>query len=146
MYKHILLPVDGSEFGKGSIPYAVNFAKTIGARITAIYVTMPYASVAVGEVATSIREDDYRERAKAAATAVLENVKAVSGEAGVPLSALHVTHVHPWEAIIQTAKEKGCDLILMASHGRRGIASLLIGSETKKVLTHTTIPVLVWRA
>ena len=146
MYKHILLPVDGSEFGMGSVPYAVNFAKTIGARITAINVSTPYASIAVGEVAVHLREDEYRERAKAAATAVLEKVKAAGREAGVQIAADHASNAHPWEAIIQAAKEEGCDLILMASHGRRGIAGVLLGSETKKVLTHTTIPVLVWRA
>ena len=63
----------------------------------------------------------------------------------VPIAAHHVPNIHPWNAIIQTAKEQGCDLILMASHGRRGIAGVLLGSETKKVLTHTSIPVLVWR-
>ena len=63
----------------------------------------------------------------------------------MPVTTYQVEHAHPWEAIIQTAKDRGCDLILMASHGRRGIAGVLLGSETKKVLTHTKIPVLIWR-
>jgi len=146
MYKHILLPIDGSEFGMGSIPYAVNFAKTIGARITAINVTAPYEAVAVGEIAAYLSEPEYRERTKANATELLSKVKSAAEAAGVPVTAYQVPHAHPWEAIIQTAKEKGADLILMASHGRRGIVGVLLGSETKKVLTHSNIPVLVWRA
>jgi nucleotide-binding universal stress UspA family protein len=146
MYKHILLAVDGSNFGMGSIPHAIKLAKAIGARITAIHVTTPYASIAIGEVAAHVREADYDQRVTAAAATLLGNVKAAATEAGVPISAYHVPNVHPWEAIIGLAKETGCDLIFMASHGRRGVAGLLIGSETKKVLTHSSIPVLVWRA
>lgn len=145
MFKHILLPVDGSAFGMGSVPYAVNLAKVIGARITAINVTAPYETVAVGELASFLAADDYTKRAAENASHALERVKRAGQEANVPVSGYQVQHAHPWEAIIQTAKEQGCDLILMASHGRRGLAGVLLGSETKKVLTHTTIPVLVWR-
>ena len=145
MYKHILLPVDGSEFGMGSVPYAIKFAKAIGARITALNVTTPYESVAIDAFATHLPGEEYRERIAANATAILQKVKSAGEAAGVPIAARHVPNIHPWNAIIQTAKEQGCDLILMASHGRRGIAGVLLGSETKKVLTHTTIPVLVWR-
>lgn len=145
MYKNILLPVDGSEFGMGSVPYAIKFAKAVGARITAINVTAPYETIAVGELASFLVHDEYTKRAAENAAAVLERVKSAAREANVLVAAYQVEHAHPWEAIIHTAKEKGCDLILMASHGRRGIAGVLIGSETKKVLTHTTIPVLVWR-
>lgn len=146
MYKHILLPVDGSEFGMGAIPYAVKFAKAVGARLTAILVTAPYEAIAVGEIAAYLTEEQYRERASANATEILNKVKSAADAAGVPVTTYHAQHNHPWEAIIETAKEKGCDLILMASHGRRGLAGVLLGSETKKVLTHTNLPVLVWRA
>ncbi len=146
MYKHILLAVDGSSFGMASIPHAIELAKAIGARITALNVTTPYASIAIGEVAAHVREADYDQRVTAAAAALLGKVKAAASEAGVAISAYHVPNTHPWEAIIGVAKENGCDLIFMASHGRRGVAGLLIGSETKKVLTHASIPVLVWRA
>jgi nucleotide-binding universal stress UspA family protein len=145
MYKHILLPVDGSEFGMGSVPYALKLAESIGARITAINVTAPYETVAVGELASFLVADEYIKRAEANAVAVLDRVKRAALEAGVPVKTYQVEHAHPWEAIVQTAKEQGSDLILMASHGRRGIAGVLLGSETKKVLTHTMIPVLVWR-
>ncbi len=145
MYKHILLPVDGSEFGMGSVPYAIKFAKAIGARITALNVTTPYESITIDAFATHLPGEEYRERITANATAILQKVKSAGEAAGIPIAAYHVPNIHPWDAIIQTAKEQGCDLILMASHGRRGIAGVLLGSETKKVLTHTTIPVLVWR-
>ncbi len=145
MYKHILLPVDGSEFGMGSVPYAIKFAKASGARITALNVTTPYESITLDAFATHRPGEEYRERIAANATAILQKVKSAGEAAGVPIAARHVPNIHPWNAIIQTAKEQGCDLILMASHGRRGIAGVLLGSETKKVLTHTTIPVLVWR-
>ncbi len=145
MYKHILLPVDGSEFGMGSVPYAIKFAKAIGARITALNVTTPYESITIDAFATHLPGEEYRERITANATAILQKVKSAGEAAGIPIAAYHVPNIHPWDAIIQTAKEQGCDLILMASHGRRGIAGVLLGSETKKVLTHTTTPVLVWR-
>ena len=145
MYKNILLPVDGSEFGMGSVSYAIDFAKSVGARITALNVTTPYESAAIDAFATSLPGEEYRERIDANAAAILRKVKSAAEAAGVPVAAYHVPNIQPWDAIIKAAKEHGCDLILMASHGRAGIMGILLGSETKKVLTHTTIPVLVWR-
>jgi nucleotide-binding universal stress UspA family protein len=145
MYKHILLPLDGSEFGMGSLPYALGLAKSIGARITAIHVTAPYETIAIGALGSFLAADDYIKRAEANAAAVLDLVKRPAQEAGVPIATYQVEHARPWEAIIRTATDRGCDLIVMASHGRGGIVGVLLGSETKKVLTHTKIPVLVWR-
>ena len=145
MYKHILLPVDGSDFGMGSIPYAVNLAKAVGARLTALTVSIPYSAIVSGALAARFPEEDYLKGTQDIATQNLKKVEAVATTAGVPFKAFHAFQMHPWEAIIETAKEQGCDLIVMASHGRRGLAGMLLGSETKKVLTHTTIPVLVWR-
>lgn len=146
MYKRILLPVDGSEFADGSVAYAIRLAKAIGAALTAVHVTAPYRDIAIGEIGAYLPEVEYKTRAAANAAAALEKVKVAATAAGLAVSVHHVSHSHPWEAIIQTAKKEGADLIVMASHGRRGLAGLLIGSETKKVLTHSTIPVLVWRA
>ncbi len=145
MYKHILLPIDGSDFGMGSIPYAMDLAKATGASISALMVSTPYTAIAPNTMSAHISEEAFNENMRAYAVAALKKVEAVAAAANVPFKAYHVRHVHPWEATINTAKEQGCDLILMASHGRRGIAGVLLGSETKKVLTHTTIPVLVWR-
>lgn len=146
MYKRILLPVDGSEFAQGSVAYAVRLAKAIGAALAAVHVTAPYRDIAIGEIGAYLPEGEYKSRAAANAAAVLDKVKAAAAAEGLAISVHHESHSHPWEAIIQTAKKEGADLIVMASHGRRGLESLLIGSETKKVLTHSTIPVLVWRA
>jgi nucleotide-binding universal stress UspA family protein len=146
MYKHILLPIDGSAFGDGSVAYAVRLAKSLGATLSVIHVTAPYRDIAIGEVASLLPESDYKARTNAFATGVLEKTKQAAATAGLAISVQTVSHTHPWEAIIQAADAQGVDLIVMASHGRRGLESLLIGSETKKVLTHSKIPVLVWRA
>lgn len=146
MYKRILLPIDGSEFAEGSVAYAIKLAKTLGAALTAVHVTAPYRDIAVGEIGAYLPEGEYKSRAAANAAAALDKVKVAAAAAELTVSVHHLSHSHPWEAIIQTAKKEGVDLIVMASHGRRGLAGLLLGSETKKVLTHSTIPVLVWRA
>ncbi len=146
MYKRILLPVDGSEFAQGSVAFAVRMAKTVGAALSAVNVTAPYHDIAIGEVGAYIPEAEYKSRAAANAAAILAKVKEAAAAEGVAVSLHHLSHTHPWEAIIETAKKDGADLIVMASHGRRGLAGVLLGSETKKVLTHSTIPVLVWRA
>ena len=146
MYKNILMPTDGSDFGMGAIPYAIDFAKAVGARLTALTVSIPYSAVASGALSARFPEEDYLKSTSDAATQNLKKIEAAAAAAGVPFKAFHAYQMHPWQAIIETAAEQGCDLIIMASHGRRGIAGLLLGSETKKVLTHTTIPVLVWRA
>jgi nucleotide-binding universal stress UspA family protein len=146
MYKHILLPIDGSDFGQGSIAYAIRLAKSLDAKLSVLHVTAPYRDIAIGEVASLLPESEYKTRTTAFAAEVLAKAKDAAATAGLAVSVQTVSHSHPWEAIIQTAKEQGADLIVMASHGRRGLAGILIGSETKKVLTHSTIPVLVWRA
>jgi nucleotide-binding universal stress UspA family protein len=146
MYKNILLAVDGSAFGSGTIPYAMKLAKETGARITAVHVTRPRNEMAVGELGAFFMSDAYTKVAAQLAERVLETVKRAGAEAGVPLTAMLVEHVHPWEAIVRTADEQKCDLILMASHGRKGITGLLLGSETTKVLSHSKVPVLIWRA
>ncbi len=145
MYKNILLAVDGSEFGMGSIPYAIKLAKAIGARVTALHVTAPYDAISIGGLASFLAGDEYTKRAKANAAIVLDRVRRAAQEADVLVTTCQVEHAHPWQAIIQTANEQRADLILMSSHGRRGLAGILLGSETKKVLTHTNTPVLVWR-
>ena len=145
MYKNILLPVDGSAFGRGTIPYAMALAKATNARITSLHVTLPREELSIGGLGAFFMSDEYTKIAKQNAAAVLDTVKQAGKEAGIPVTALEIEHVHPWEAITRTAEQERCDLIVMASHGRRGIAGLLLGSETKKVLTHTKVPVLVWR-
>ena len=146
MYKNILLAIDGSAYGNGTIPYAMKLAKETGARISAVHVTRPRDEMAVGELGAFFMSDAYTKTAGQYADSVLETVKRAGTAAGVPVTAFLVEHTHPWEAIVRAAKEENCDLILMASHGRKGITGLLLGSETNKVLSHSTVPVLIWRA
>ncbi|MFM9849710.1 MAG: universal stress protein [Hyphomicrobiaceae bacterium] len=144
MYKHILIPTDGSELSDVAITNGVALAKALGAKITALTVMEPW-STGGRPVSLERPRELYEERANECAHKYLQRaVKAALG-AGVPVSTEQVFNEHPYGAIIETAKAKGCDLILMASHGRRGIKALLLGSETTKVLTHSTIPVLVHR-
>ena len=145
MYRNILLAVDGSAYGNGTIPYAMRLARETGARITAIHVTRPRVEMAIGKLGAFFMSDAYTKSAAQQADAVLDTVKRAAGAAGVSLSQVRVEHEHPWEAIVRAADEEKCDLILMASHGHKGITGLLLGSETTKVLSHSRVPVLIWR-
>jgi nucleotide-binding universal stress UspA family protein len=147
MYKHILVPVDGSELSSHASVKAVALARSLDAHITFLYVQPDYPRPIVGEgtlIAPENREEFLRSTEEVADT-ILGDAVRMAAESTV--SAAQHTEVSdtPWEVITRMAVAQKCDLIFMASHGRRGLASLLIGSETNKVLTHTTIPVLVYR-
>ena len=145
MFKHILLPTDGSELSGAAIPKAIQFAKSINAKVTAFHVILPFH---VFTVHTEMLEDtkgQYERQSKLHAEQFLAEIKKAAEKAGVNCATDCVTSEHPYEMIIKAAEKNGCDLIMMASHGRRGMQGLLIGSETQKVLTHTKIPVLVLR-
>lgn len=147
MFKHILLPTDGSELSEMATAKAVEFAKSVGARITAVHVAPEFEPIAYDGLmpVDPITDEQFAEEAKARGKTFLAAVERACQGAGVPCETVYVTGHHPFDLIIKTAEEKGCDLIVMASHGRRGIASLLLGGETTRVLTHTKIPVLVIR-
>ena len=145
MYKHILIPTDGSELSARAVREGMAFAKSIGAKVTALTVTPPFHTITVDPVMLTDMPEQYERASAAAASCYLDAAREVSRTSGVTADVLHVVHDHPHEAIIDAARENGCDLIFMASHGRKGVSALLIGSETTKVLTHTTIPVLVCR-
>lgn len=148
MFKHILVPTDGSPLSRHAIRKAVALAKTTRAALSGLYVTAPYAPPIYGEAAVYVPEitqkrwEEMMQREAEKALAVLDKEARAAG-----LSARRVVMVHdsPSKAIIRTAKAKKCDLIVMASHGRRGLEALVLGSETTKVLTHSKIPVLVCR-
>lgn len=143
MHTHILIPTDGSELSAKTIEYGIALAKSVGARVTGLTVSRPLRRAS----ATAAREVvAARERAAAAATGRLAQVTEAAAKAGVDCDVVHAQHRHPYKSIIGTANDKGCDLIVMASHGRRGISAIVLGSETVKVLTHSNIPVLVFRA
>ena len=148
MYKHILVPTDGSPLSAKAIRTAAGLAKSVKARITGVYVMQPFnpPSTAEGLVYhQAYSTQDYEASMRRTAQKALSKVGAAAEAAKIPYDSVAVFHVNPWEAIIKAAGSKKCDVIVMASHGRRGLASLLLGSETQKVLTHSKVPVLVCR-
>jgi nucleotide-binding universal stress UspA family protein len=145
MYKHILIPTDGSQLSELAIQQGIKLAKSIGAKVTAITVFAPFHTIAVEPMMITDTVEQYQRECDALGEKYLRVVKDAAKAADVPCEITRVTHDHPYQAIIETANTRGCDLIVMASHGRRGMAALVLGSETTKVLTHTGIPVLVCR-
>ena len=145
MFKRILLPTDGTPASSKAIVDAIAFAKSINASVTGLYVIPPFHTLTFHPDMLEDTHDSYVEHSASAARKYLDQISTAASEAGVACSVQSLTHEHPYEAIIMTAREQACDLIAMASHGRRGAVGLLLGSETQKVLTHSTIPVLVYR-
>lgn len=145
MYKHILVPTDGSELSNRAIEYAVGLAKAVKAKLTVFTVTTPYYGFAVEPELATIGVEEYEKVTEKMAARSLAAGKDIAAAAQVSCETVRVEHPQPYQAIIDAAKERSCDLIVMASHGRRGLAAVVLGSETLKVLTHSTIPVLVVR-
>lgn len=147
MFKHLLVPTDGSLLSVAALTRAVAFAKDAGARITVLYVepTPPVAYDGVGGLSSAHLTQDLQQRLDGLAQEILGTAQAIGQQAGVPLDTLVQVGDQPYKLIIQTAQTQDCDLIFMASHGRRGVSALLLGSETQMVLTHSNIPVLVYR-
>jgi nucleotide-binding universal stress UspA family protein len=145
MYKHILIPTDGSDISEQAANYGVALAKAVNAKVTGVTVSTPFHIFAVEPHMVTDTLDSYTTRMTAVAANRLARVKDAAAGAGVGCDVVHAQHEHPYQAIIDTATTRRCDLIVMASHGRRGISAIVLGSETVKVLTHSTIPVLVYR-
>ena len=145
MYKKILVPTDGSPLSAAAITQAVALARSIGAKVMGMTVSVPFHTFALDPMMVSDTKDTYKKHCEELAAKHLDAVKTAASAAGVPCEVTHVNAEHPYEGIIDTAKTAGCDLIFMASHGRRGASALVLGSETVKVLTHSKIPVLVAR-
>jgi nucleotide-binding universal stress UspA family protein len=145
MFKHILIPTDGSDLSRKAILYGVQLAKESGAKVTGLTVTEPYQPAGMDTVFIPMDQGDYEEQSRLLSEKAMEQLKMAAQAAGVPCETVREVFDQPYRAIIDAAQALGCDLIVMASHGRRGISALLLGSETAKVLTHSTIPVLVYR-
>ncbi|MBL8431808.1 MAG: universal stress protein [Dechloromonas sp.] len=147
MFKHILIPTDGSELSRVTAQRGVSFAKEIGAKVTVFFAKPEYPIAYFGEGALidPTTPEKFSELADQQASEYLSEVEAQCAAAGVDCATATAASDIPYEAIIEAAERSGCDLIFMASHGRRGISGLLLGSETQKVLTHSRIPVLVYR-
>lgn len=147
MFKHILVPTDGSDLSKDTVKRAVAFAKETGAQITFFFAKPDYPVAFYGEGALidPTSPEKFSEMAEAQAQVILSSATQQAKAAGVSSASASAVSDIPYTAIIEAASAAGCDLIFMASHGRRGISGLLLGSETQKVLTHSKIPVLVYR-
>lgn len=147
MFKHILVPTDGSPLSTDTVARAITFAKEVAAKVTFFYSQPDYPVALYGEGALidPTTPDRFAEMAAKQATEILDASVAQAAAAGVQAGTSTVVSDVPWESIIEAATGAGCDLIFMASHGRRGLSGLLLGSETQKVLTHSKIPVLVYR-
>lgn len=144
MYQHILVPTDGSDITAKAVQAALGLARLCGARLSALSVKDPFPYSAISEMQPVPPQEYYDAQERIAANRVKAVVDAAAA-AGLACSGHTVEALHAWEAILDHAKAQACDLIVMASHGRRGVAALLLGSETSRVLTHSTLPVLVVR-
>lgn len=147
MYKHILLPTDGSDLSFKAVQHGVLLAKTVGAKVTSLTVVSSVLlfSLAPEKLQGASEEWGYKPELESFAQKCLDQVKGVALEKGVTCNVMYVEHDHPYQAIIEAAANEHCDLIVMASHGRGGLSAIVLGSQTVKVLTHSTIPVLVCR-
>ena len=142
MYKHILIATDGSDLSEQAIEHGIALAKSVGASVTAVTVTEPFYPSAFDQKMV----EQYKDHVASLATKHLDVAKEAAEAAGVVYELLRIEHGQPYKAIIDTAESKKCDAIVMASHGRGGLSSIVLGSETVKVLTHSAIPVIVVRA
>ncbi|MBX2805347.1 MAG: universal stress protein [Hyphomicrobiales bacterium] len=145
MYKHILIATDGSELSEKALEQGLALAKPLGAKVTVATTTEPWDAVIIGEVAMVLPVEKYEETANANARAILSRAEAVASNAGVTAEMYHMKDRHPAEGLLEAAKSKGCDLIVMGSHGRRGFSRMVLGSQANEVITHSEMPVLVVR-
>jgi nucleotide-binding universal stress UspA family protein len=147
MYKNLLLATDGSKLSGKAVAHGIGLAKAVGAKVTAFYAApdYPMPAYADGVVYEPVSRKEYAKLAAQDADKILKDVAAEAGAAGVECKTTYAIAAAPWEAILDAAKKNKCDAIVMASHGRRGITAVLLGSETQKVLTHTKLPVIVVR-
>jgi nucleotide-binding universal stress UspA family protein len=145
MYTNILIPTDGSELSSKAVEHGIALAKRIGAKATMLTVLPPFHVLTTDTQMLEDTRAQYQARMQKHADETLAAVARAAQTLGVACELVRVEHEHPYRVIIDTAESKGCDLIVMASHGRHGIAAIVLGSETFKVLTHSKIPVLVHR-
>jgi nucleotide-binding universal stress UspA family protein len=145
MYKHILIPTDGSELSNKAVLQGSALARAIGARVTIVTASPTFQTFAPDPFMAVTTPEQMRQLCRKDAMEMLTRAAETARNAGVSCDIVHVEDDRPYQAIIDTATKRACDLIFMASHGRRGVSAMVLGSETNKVLTHTQIPVLVCR-
>jgi nucleotide-binding universal stress UspA family protein len=145
MFKHILIPTDGSDLSRKALLYGVELARESNAKVTALTIREPYMVTAVDTFTLVGSQEEFEMTNQEIADRALEQARMAGEAAGVAIDPVQEVHDQPYRAIIDCALANRCDLIVMASHGRRGVSALLLGSVTTKVLTHSKIPVLVYR-
>lgn len=145
MFKQILLPTDGSDLSERAVLAGVSFARDIGAQVVGLTVRPEFHTFTSQPEMLEDTEQEFNAATEQQAEKYLAFVGDAARTAAVPCVTVQVVSDDPYEAILQIAKERKCDLIIMASHGRRGFKGMLLGSETQKVLVHSDIPVLVYR-
>jgi nucleotide-binding universal stress UspA family protein len=147
MYRNILVATDGSPLSAKAITHAIALARALGAKLTGFYASpdYPLPAYADGVMYEAVSPQEYAATCKKLADRILSAVGAKAKAAGIRFTAAHAIAAAPWEAILAAARKEKCDAIVMASHGRRGVSALLLGSETQKVLTHSKLPVIVVR-
>ena len=147
MYTNILLSTDGSDVARKGVKHGIALAKALNAKATVITVTEPllveFGTGHAGWIPPQEMFDSFEAASKERVRQVLDEARAMADQIGISVELLHVPDAHPATAIIETAKSRGCDLIVMASHGRRGLRKLFLGSQTSEVLVDGSVPVLV---
>jgi nucleotide-binding universal stress UspA family protein len=145
MFKHILIPTDGSDLSRKALLYGVEIARENKSRLTVLTVRPPFAVGTLDVIGVIGSQDQFEAETRRYADNALTQAEMAAEAAGVKVTTLQAVGDQPYREIIECAHANGCDLIVMASHGRRGVSALLLGSETAKVLTHSQVPVLVFR-
>lgn len=148
MYKHILIATDGSDVGQKGLDHGLSLAKALGARVTIVTVSEPFPLFAgsdAGYAPSATMIENYQAEQKSAADTILTAANQVADRVGVSVETIRLDSVAPAEAIVEAAKSHNCDLIVMGSHGRRGLGRLVLGSKTSEVVAHGHVPVLVVR-
>lgn len=145
MFRHILFATDGSPASHGALHQCIAFARDAGARVTGIHVVPKFHLIGYQSAMVVDSRAEAEEKHATLARRYLAEVEIAAREQGVPCETLSLPHEHPYEAIIEVARERGCDLICVASHGVTGMQGVLLGSETQKILNHSSLPVLVYR-
>ncbi len=145
MFTHLLLPTDGSTLSENAVRKGIALARALGARVTGLHVSPRFQVLTYRTDMLEETRAEYERDSKVHADRYLAFISMAAAESKVPCETLSESRDDVHQSIIDAARKRGCDLIVMASHGRRGIAGVLLGSETQRVLTHTDIPVLVCR-
>ena len=145
MYKHLLVAIDGSELAQNALEQGIALAKALDAKVTIVTVTEPWHAFTAGDGTVIFPIEEYETNITQWALETLRAAAKVAADADVACETIHVEENYPADGIIETAKQQQCDLIVMGSHGRRGLTRLLLGSQANQVVTHSTQPVLICR-